>query len=213
MRTHRAIKKCAEWLAECLRLGWSRDQFDALEALWWQYHDDQGNLTHGVAAVVPTQQRKATDAEIQEWADRHDLGRSSITELRCIFEDAESAHLTRGVSAVATSEAARAAFELDADRRYPGIDLRNSRTADGYIHPGWDSDWKLWLRAWCASHAGVATVAPAELLRELVEADKAWTALHPVHRIHEVEKGETRLQAAWKAARAYVSGVGGTDGR
>lgn len=48
-KSRRAIVACGKWLAECLRLGWSRDQLDALEALWWQYHDDQGNLTAGVA--------------------------------------------------------------------------------------------------------------------------------------------------------------------
>jgi hypothetical protein len=44
VRTLRATRACATWLAECLRLGWSRDQLDALEAIWWQFHDDQGNL-------------------------------------------------------------------------------------------------------------------------------------------------------------------------
>lgn len=43
-RTHRAVRLCGEWLAECLRLGWRRDQLDALEELWWRYHDDRGNL-------------------------------------------------------------------------------------------------------------------------------------------------------------------------
>jgi len=33
------IKECAEWLAYCLSIGWRRDQLDALEALWWQYHE------------------------------------------------------------------------------------------------------------------------------------------------------------------------------
>ncbi len=34
----KAIKECAEWLSFCLSIGWRRDQLDALEALWWQYH-------------------------------------------------------------------------------------------------------------------------------------------------------------------------------
>lgn len=33
------LKECAEWLAFCLSIGWRRDQLDALEALWWQYHE------------------------------------------------------------------------------------------------------------------------------------------------------------------------------
>ena len=33
------LKACAEWLAYCLSIGWRRDQLDALEALWWQYHE------------------------------------------------------------------------------------------------------------------------------------------------------------------------------
>lgn len=49
------------------------------------------------AAVKPAQ--KATDAQIREWADRHDLGISSITDLRCIFEDAASLHLAAPVAA------------------------------------------------------------------------------------------------------------------
>lgn len=53
------------------------------------------NSTPGVA--VPAARRRATDAEIQEWSDRHDLGSRGMTELRAIFEDAESLHLTYGV--------------------------------------------------------------------------------------------------------------------
>lgn len=39
-----AIRKCAEWLAYCLRIGWRREQLDALEALWWKHHDHTGRL-------------------------------------------------------------------------------------------------------------------------------------------------------------------------
>lgn len=49
-RTLKAVRDCGEWLAECLRLGWRKTDLDFLEALWWKYHDDQGNL---VAAVAP----------------------------------------------------------------------------------------------------------------------------------------------------------------
>lgn len=34
------VKECAEWLAECLRLGWPKESLDALEAIWWKYHPD-----------------------------------------------------------------------------------------------------------------------------------------------------------------------------
>ena len=40
----RAIEACGRWLAECLRLGWNRADLDALEALWWKYHDENGRL-------------------------------------------------------------------------------------------------------------------------------------------------------------------------
>jgi hypothetical protein len=40
--TQRAQRECARWLHECLRLGWSKKDLDALEALWWKYHDHQG---------------------------------------------------------------------------------------------------------------------------------------------------------------------------
>lgn len=42
--TSAAIKKCAEWLADCLRVGWDRGSLDALESLWWEHHDSFGNL-------------------------------------------------------------------------------------------------------------------------------------------------------------------------
>lgn len=44
MKTQRALHQCAVWLAECLKIGWSRDQLDGLEAIWWRHHDDQGRL-------------------------------------------------------------------------------------------------------------------------------------------------------------------------
>jgi hypothetical protein len=44
MRTVSAIKKCAKWLSYCLEIGFRKDQLDDLEALWWKFHDDSGNL-------------------------------------------------------------------------------------------------------------------------------------------------------------------------
>ena len=37
-----ALRGCAEWLVTCLCLGWQREQLDALEQLWWQYHNRTG---------------------------------------------------------------------------------------------------------------------------------------------------------------------------
>lgn len=42
MRTGKAIRECAEWLSYCLSIGWRKSDLDALESLWWQYHDDRG---------------------------------------------------------------------------------------------------------------------------------------------------------------------------
>ena len=42
--TLHATKLCGEWLANCLRLGWSRAELDWLEALWWEHHDHTGQL-------------------------------------------------------------------------------------------------------------------------------------------------------------------------
>jgi hypothetical protein len=44
MRTSKAIKACAEWLSYCLSIGWPKSELDALESLWWKYHDEYGNL-------------------------------------------------------------------------------------------------------------------------------------------------------------------------
>ena len=43
-RALKALRECAEWLVKCLEFGWSRDDLDALEALWWEYHDHTGRL-------------------------------------------------------------------------------------------------------------------------------------------------------------------------
>lgn len=40
----RKFKKCAEWLAYCLEIGYHKSQLDALEKLWMDNHDDNGNF-------------------------------------------------------------------------------------------------------------------------------------------------------------------------
>jgi hypothetical protein len=42
--TQRGVIACGRWLACCLQLGWRKDQLDALEAIWWQHHDEHGHL-------------------------------------------------------------------------------------------------------------------------------------------------------------------------
>ena len=41
MKSLLAIRMCAGWLSLCIKLGWSKDALDELEALWWKYHDEQ----------------------------------------------------------------------------------------------------------------------------------------------------------------------------
>lgn len=36
-------RKCAEWLAYCLDIGWEKKDVPALEKLWMDSHDDKGN--------------------------------------------------------------------------------------------------------------------------------------------------------------------------
>lgn len=45
--TRKAILKCAQWLQYCVSIGWPKSDLDALEMMWWQYHDDNGNLKEG----------------------------------------------------------------------------------------------------------------------------------------------------------------------
>jgi hypothetical protein len=52
--------------------------------------------TAGVKVDAP---RKPTDADVAEWAERHDL-RGSATDLRCAFEDAQTLHMAYGVPPV-----------------------------------------------------------------------------------------------------------------
>ena len=40
---NKKIKKCAEWLAYCLEIGWSKNDIDGLQELWMANHDDNGN--------------------------------------------------------------------------------------------------------------------------------------------------------------------------
>ena len=44
MKTTKAMTKCAKWLSLCLKLGWRKESLDLLESLWWEHHDDKGNV-------------------------------------------------------------------------------------------------------------------------------------------------------------------------
>jgi hypothetical protein len=34
-----AWRKCAEWLAACIHLGWEKKDLPFLEELWWRHHE------------------------------------------------------------------------------------------------------------------------------------------------------------------------------
>jgi hypothetical protein len=42
--TPKASIKCFAWLDYCQQIGWAKESLDRLQALWWEYHDDDGNL-------------------------------------------------------------------------------------------------------------------------------------------------------------------------
>jgi hypothetical protein len=44
MKTNKAIKECARWLAYCMEIGWEKKDLDMLEKLWWKYHDTKGKI-------------------------------------------------------------------------------------------------------------------------------------------------------------------------
>jgi hypothetical protein len=38
-KSRKAVMKCAEWLAYCVKIGWPISSLDRLEELWWEHHD------------------------------------------------------------------------------------------------------------------------------------------------------------------------------
>jgi hypothetical protein len=42
--TQRARQECFDWLCQCLQFGWKKTELDALEAIWWKFHDNTGQL-------------------------------------------------------------------------------------------------------------------------------------------------------------------------
>lgn len=43
-RTTEAQVGCGRFLASCLSFGWRHEDLDALETLWWKYHNHRGEL-------------------------------------------------------------------------------------------------------------------------------------------------------------------------
>lgn len=50
--TSQAIRECADWLIYCLRIGWKKSDLDALQSLWWQYHDEHGRFSPCIPAAT-----------------------------------------------------------------------------------------------------------------------------------------------------------------
>ncbi len=42
--TATGARKCAEWLTWCRNNGWPGSSLSKLCDLWWEFHDDSGNL-------------------------------------------------------------------------------------------------------------------------------------------------------------------------
>lgn len=53
MKTNKSLRECAEWLHTCLTLGWPKSALDKLEQLWWDHHDERGNL---ITADTPSKE-------------------------------------------------------------------------------------------------------------------------------------------------------------
>lgn len=53
MENRKAITKCAEWLSFCLSIGWEKEHLDGLEKIWWEHHDEKGNLTSSGSVAPP----------------------------------------------------------------------------------------------------------------------------------------------------------------
>lgn len=60
--TRNAARKCVEWLAFCLSIGWSTERLVNLESMWWRGHKPNGELR------TPREYRrvKATEAKGDE---------------------------------------------------------------------------------------------------------------------------------------------------
>lgn len=51
-RSPKALKECVRWLGFCRKIGFKTEEVDALDRLWWRYHDEDGNLLVPPRAVA-----------------------------------------------------------------------------------------------------------------------------------------------------------------
>lgn len=79
-----------ELYAHLLDMLGAKDHEDAARIIA-QHHARE--IQVGDGARVTEEEWQATDAEILEWVERHGLGGMSVTDARCAFEDARTAHL------------------------------------------------------------------------------------------------------------------------
>ena len=61
-----AIKKCAEDLNRCLGFGWPKSSMDRLEEIWWDCHDDNGDVSNTATQPVIEADAEKRATEIQE---------------------------------------------------------------------------------------------------------------------------------------------------
>lgn len=47
--TNRGARKCLEWIKACQDIGWPKSTIPSLVDIWWEYHDDDGNLIESSA--------------------------------------------------------------------------------------------------------------------------------------------------------------------
>lgn len=69
---NKKIKKCAEWLAYCLDIGWSKNDLDGLQELWMANHDDNGNYK------AQLQQHSVMQAEGSDVSEGAAVGQRSV---------------------------------------------------------------------------------------------------------------------------------------
>ena len=69
---NKKIKKCAEWLAYCLEIGWSKNDLDGLQELWMANHDDNGNYK------AQLQQHSVMQAEGSDVSEGAAVGQRSV---------------------------------------------------------------------------------------------------------------------------------------
>ena len=69
---NKKIEKCAEWLAYCLEIGWSKNDLDGLQELWMANHDDNGNYK------AQLQQHSVMQAEGSDVSEGAAVGQRSV---------------------------------------------------------------------------------------------------------------------------------------